>query len=54
MRKLIQIAVLSTMAVTGAAWADIKIAVLDYQMALLDSDAAKKYAVDSERSLLPS
>ncbi len=53
MRKLIQIAVLSTMAVTGAAWADIKIAVLDYQMALLDSDAAKKYAVDSEKKFAP-
>lgn len=53
MRKLIQIAVLSTMAATGAAWADIKIAVLDYQMALLDSDAAKKYAVDSEKKFAP-
>lgn len=53
MRKLIQIAVFSTLAVAGAAWADVKIAVLDYQMALLDSDAAKKYAVDSEKKFAP-
>ena len=53
MRKLVQIAVFSTLAVTGAAWADVKIAVLDYQMALLDSDAAKKYAVDSEKKFAP-
>lgn len=53
MRKLVQIAVLSTLAVAGAAWADVKIAVLDYQMALLDSDAAKKYAVDSEKKFAP-
>ena len=53
MRKLIQIAVFSTLAVAGTAWADVKIAVLDYQMALLDSDAAKKYAVDSEKKFAP-
>ncbi len=53
MRKLVQIAVLSTLAIAGAAWADVKIAVLDYQMALLDSDAAKKYAVDSEKKFAP-
>tara|TARA_Y100000780_G_C13612693_1_gene389177 strand:- start:300 stop:773 length:474 start_codon:yes stop_codon:yes gene_type:complete len=28
--------------------AEMKIAVLDYQMALLESDAAKKYSVDAE------
>ncbi|WP_425460568.1 OmpH family outer membrane protein [Halopseudomonas laoshanensis] len=29
--------------------AQMKIAVLDYQMALLESDAAKKYSVDAEK-----
>lgn len=53
MRKLIQVALFSTLAVAGSAWADIKIAVLDYQTALLDSDAAKKYAVDAEKKFAP-
>jgi len=33
--------------------ADLKIAVLDYQQALLESDAAKRYAVDSEKRFGP-
>lgn len=37
----------------GTAFADTKIAVLDYQMALVESDAAKKYAVDSEKKFSP-
>jgi outer membrane protein len=53
MRKFIQVALFSTLAITGTAWAELKIAVLDYQMALLDSDAAKKYAVDSEKKFAP-
>lgn len=53
MRKLFQAALLSTLVVSGSAWADIKIAVLDYQMALLESDAAKKYAVDAEKKFAP-
>jgi len=35
------------------ALADVKIAVLDYQKALLDSEAAKRYAVDSEKRFGP-
>jgi outer membrane protein len=31
----------------------MKIAVLNYQMALLESDAAKKYAVDAEKKFGP-
>ena len=53
MRKLIQAALFSSLVITGTAWAEVKIAVLDYQMALLDSDAAKKYAVDSEKKFAP-
>lgn len=53
MRKLLQVALLSSLVVAGSAWADVKIAVLDYQAALLDSDAAKKYAVDSEKKFAP-
>lgn len=37
----------------GTAVADTKIAVLDYQMALVESDAAKRYAVDSEKKFSP-
>lgn len=37
----------------GSAVADTKIAVLDYQMALVESDAAKRYAVDSEKKFSP-
>lgn len=53
MRKLLQVALLSSLVVAGSAWADVKIAVLDYQAALLDSDAAKKYAVDAEKKFAP-
>jgi outer membrane protein len=35
------------------AFAEMKIAVLNYQMALLESDAAKKYAVDAEKKFGP-
>lgn len=35
------------------AFAQMKIAVLDYQMALLESNAAKKYAVDAEKKFGP-
>lgn len=53
MRNLFKVALLSSVVATGTAWAEMKIAVLDYQMALLDSDAAKKYAVDSEKKFAP-
>jgi outer membrane protein len=35
------------------AFAEMKIAVLNYQMALLESDAAKRYAVDAEKKFGP-
>jgi outer membrane protein len=35
------------------AFAEMKVAVLNYQMALLESDAAKKYAVDAEKKFGP-
>lgn len=54
MRKFVHTAIFSGLLLAGgAAVADTKIAVLDYQMALLESDAAKKYAVDSEKKFSP-
>lgn len=57
MRKLTQMIVLaaSLTAALGAspAFADMKIAVLNYQMALLESNAAKQYAVDAEKKFGP-
>jgi len=50
---LTQLALLATVLVAGPAFADMKIAVLNYQMALLESDAAKKYAVDAEKKFGP-
>jgi len=38
---------------SAAVAAELKIAVLDYQQALLESDAAKRYAVDSEKRFGP-
>jgi outer membrane protein len=52
-RKLIQLVLLSAAVLAGPAFADMKIAVLNYQMALLESDAAKKYAVDAEKKFGP-
>ena len=50
MRKYVCIAVMSVMALASLpAAAQTKIAVLDYQMALLESDAAKRYSVDAEK-----
>ncbi|HKM26767.1 MAG TPA: OmpH family outer membrane protein [Thiopseudomonas sp.] len=53
MRKLTQLVLLTTALISGPALAEIKIAVLNYQMALLESDAAKKYAVDAEKKFGP-
>ena len=53
MRKLTQLAVLAAALVATPAFADMKIAVLNYQMALLESDAAKQYAVDAEKKFGP-
>lgn len=50
MQKYIAVAVLSVLAMASfPAAAQMKIAVLDYQMALLESDAAKRYATDTEK-----
>ncbi len=49
-RKFIGVAVMSIMALAAAVpAAAMNIAVLDYQMALLESDAAKRYSVDAEK-----
>ena len=53
MRKLTQLVLLATVLAASPAFADMKIAVLNYQMALLESDAAKKYAVDAEKKFGP-
>ncbi len=49
MRKLTQAILFATALVSLPAFAEMKVAVLNYQMALLESDAAKKYAVDAEK-----
>lgn len=49
MRKSICIAAMSVMALAAFPAAAQSIAVLDYQMALLESDAAKRYSVDAEK-----
>lgn len=50
MRKIIGVAMMSVLVLASfPAAAQMKIAVLDYQMALLESDAAKKYSVDAEK-----
>lgn len=50
MRKFLSVFVISVMALASfPAMAEMKIAVLDYQMALLESDDAKKYSADAEK-----
>lgn len=53
MHKLTKLALVSFLAISAPAYAEMKIAVLNYQMALLESNAAKKYAVDSEKRFGP-
>ncbi len=49
MRKLVQIAFLGlALGLSATAQAEMKIAVVNYQMALVESDAAKSYAKKSE------
>ncbi|UJJ30788.1 OmpH family outer membrane protein [Halopseudomonas maritima] len=49
MGKFTRVAVMSMLVMASfQVSAEMKIAVLDYQMALLESDAAKKYSVDAE------
>jgi outer membrane protein len=52
-RKLTQLVLLSAVMLATPAFAEMKIAVLNYQMALLESDAAKRYAVDAEKKFGP-
>ncbi|MBV2132921.1 OmpH family outer membrane protein [Pseudomonas sp. MAP12] len=53
MRKLTQAVLFAAALVSMPAFAEMNIAVLNYQMALLESDAAKKYAVDAEKKFGP-
>ncbi len=53
MRKLTQAVLFAAALVSMPAFAQMKVAVLNYQMALLESDAAKKYAVDAEKKFGP-
>ncbi|MBF7141702.1 MULTISPECIES: OmpH family outer membrane protein [Pseudomonas] len=53
MRKLTQLVIVAAALFATPAFAEMKIAVLNYQMALLESDAAKKYAVDAEKKFGP-
>ena len=53
MRKLTQLVLLSVTMLATPAFAEMKVAVLNYQMALLESDAAKRYAVDAEKKFGP-
>ena len=53
MRKLTQMVLVAAALFATPAFAEMKIAVLNYQMALLESDAAKKYAVDAEKKFSP-
>ncbi len=52
-RKLTQLVLLGAVMLSTPAFAEMKIAVLNYQMALLESDAAKRYAVDAEKKFGP-
>ena len=53
MRKLTQLVMLTAALTAAPAFAEMKVAVLNYQMALLESDAAKRYAVDAEKKFGP-
>lgn len=53
MRKSIQLFLATLALLATPAFAEMKIAVLNYQMALLESDAAKRYAVDAEKKFGP-
>ena len=53
MRKLTQLVLLTAALISGPVFAEMKIGVLNYQLALLESDAAKKYAVAAEKKFGP-
>lgn len=53
MRKLTRLLVVAVTLAATPAFAEMKIAVMNYQMALLESDAAKRYSVDAEKKFGP-
>lgn len=53
MSKFTKLVLVALLAMSAPAYAEMKIAVLNYQMALLESNIAKKYAVDSEKRFGP-
>lgn len=53
MRKLTKAVMFTAALVSMPVFAEMNIAVLNYQQALLESDAAKKYAVDAEKKFGP-
>lgn len=53
MLKLSRVVLMAAALISMPAFAEMKIAVLNYQQALLESDAAKKYAVDAEKKFGP-
>lgn len=53
MRTFVRLALMAVAVVVSPAYAEMKIAVLNYQQALLESDAAKKYAVEAEQKFGP-
>ena len=53
MRKLTQLVLFTAALVAAPAFADMKIAVVNYQMALLESDIAKRHIVDAEKKFGP-
>lgn len=53
MRKLTQVVLCMAAFIATPAFAEMKVAVMNYQMALLESDSAKRYAVDAEKKFGP-
>lgn len=53
MRKLTQMVLFTAALVAAPAFADMKIAVVNYQMALLESDVAKRYIADADKKFGP-
>ncbi len=53
MGRFIKLVLVMLLVISAPVYADMKIAVLNYQMALLESNVAKKYAVDSEKRFGP-
>jgi outer membrane protein len=52
-RKLTKVVLCMAALMATPAFAEMKIAVMNYQMALLESDSAKRYALDAEKKFGP-